>query len=225
MTESFSAAAGVGPLPGASGGSSGSSKNIASSKDQFLQLLLAQMKHQDPLAPPDASKFGEQMTAFGQLEQLFNINASMSNLSQMQGQSTRSQAISMIGKGVSAEANGIAISGTDRGKIGFNLDKNASQVDVSLYNQDGQRVRSFSMSNQPEGVSVHDFDGLDDAGAPLPDGGYSLKIEAASPDGSLVTVKPVFSGKVTGVEFVGGQSVIECGSIRFGMDQVMSVRG
>ncbi len=42
-------------------------------KDDFMKLLVAQLKHQDPTNPTDMNGMTEQMTQFGILEQLTNL--------------------------------------------------------------------------------------------------------------------------------------------------------
>lgn len=59
-------------------------------KDAFLQLLVAQMKYQDPLDPSDNSEYIAQLATFSQLEQLQNLNSEYE----------KSQAFSLIGKHV-----------------------------------------------------------------------------------------------------------------------------
>ena len=49
-------------------------------KEQFLQLLVTQMKYQDPLNPTDNTQFVEQLATFSQLEQMQNMNATMTNM-------------------------------------------------------------------------------------------------------------------------------------------------
>ena len=59
-------------------------------KDAFLQLLVCQMKNQDPLNPQSDTEFVSQLATFSQLEQLQNLNATYE----------KSQAFSLIGKDV-----------------------------------------------------------------------------------------------------------------------------
>ncbi len=49
--------------------------NSSVSKEQFLQLLVAQMKYQDPLEPMDNTEYVSQLATFSELEQMQNISA------------------------------------------------------------------------------------------------------------------------------------------------------
>jgi flagellar basal-body rod modification protein FlgD len=63
-------------------------------QDAFLQLLMAQMKSQDPLNPMDSSQFLSQQAQFTQISELQKLNKSVSSSNQM------IQASSLIGKQV-----------------------------------------------------------------------------------------------------------------------------
>lgn len=68
-------------------------------KDDFLQLLVAQMRYQDPLKPMENKEFIAQLAQFSALEQMMNVGLS-SNLT---------YGMSMLGKQVFAhhEAGGV----------------------------------------------------------------------------------------------------------------------
>ncbi len=90
-------------------------------KDQFLQMLVTQMKSQDPMSPMQDNQFMAQMTQFSMLEQMQNMSLSFS----------QAHTSTLIGKGIYAtveipdnagnvvvrEIAGIVDSaGTDKGK-------------------------------------------------------------------------------------------------------------
>ena len=51
--------------------------NSTVDKDQFLQLLVAQMKYQDPLEPTSNTEYISQYATFSELEQMQNMSASL----------------------------------------------------------------------------------------------------------------------------------------------------
>jgi flagellar basal-body rod modification protein FlgD len=52
--------------------------NSSVTKDMFLQLLVAQIKNQDPLNPSDGVQFLTQLAQFQQLEQSMNMGQDVS---------------------------------------------------------------------------------------------------------------------------------------------------
>lgn len=58
---------------------SASTSNSALDKDAFLQLLVAQMKYQDPLEPASNTEYIAQLATFSQVEELQNVSAAMTN--------------------------------------------------------------------------------------------------------------------------------------------------
>ncbi len=80
-------------------------KNILG-KDDFLKLMITQLRYQDPLEPTDNKDFIAQMAQFSSLEQMANMSAGFENLAQVQEsilrESAIAQAINLIGKTVSA---------------------------------------------------------------------------------------------------------------------------
>lgn len=66
---------------------SSKNQNIDSGLGQnaFLQLLVTQLQHQDPLQPQDDTQFLAQLAQFTSLEQLTNINTSLQQLVTLAG--------------------------------------------------------------------------------------------------------------------------------------------
>jgi len=80
-------------------------------KDEFLQLLVTQMRYQDPLEPVKDTEYIAQLAQFNSLEQMQNLNKSIDGIHEWL---QVVQSSSMIGKGIEAIdfASGEVIKGT-----------------------------------------------------------------------------------------------------------------
>ena len=78
-------------------------------KDDFLQLLVAQLTHQDPTSPLEDTQFVAQMAQFTSLEQFTNMNRSFETLNKLIGDSS---AVNVVGKQVDIEQSSGTVSGT-----------------------------------------------------------------------------------------------------------------
>lgn len=83
-------------------------------KDAFLQLLVTQMQFQDPLDPQDNAEYVAQLAQFTSLEQMTNLNTTMSNIGHLIGNMDTSLLVgqlgSMIGEKIrwtTTDANGV----------------------------------------------------------------------------------------------------------------------
>lgn len=68
-------------------------------KMDFLKLLIAQLRHQDPLKPLADTEFIAQLAQFNSLEQMMNLNQSFEKAQKWQ---MLTQSTSLIGKSVAA---------------------------------------------------------------------------------------------------------------------------
>jgi Flagellar hook capping protein len=96
--------------------------NSSVSKDEFLQILAAQLSNQDPMNPTSDTDFIGQMAQFSALEQMQNLNTSFTSF----------QASSMIGKNVLATVtNSDGTSSQVYGQVtGVTTDNGTTYLDV-----------------------------------------------------------------------------------------------
>ena len=66
------------PAPPPPAGSSASDPTV--NKQTFLQLLVTQIKNQNPLNPADGTQFLSQLAQFSELEQMINVNTNLQSI-------------------------------------------------------------------------------------------------------------------------------------------------
>jgi len=81
------------------------SKTTALDKNAFLNLMISQMKYQDPLDPMKADEFLSQLSQMTQVEQLQNIADSLSAMKKTAENSSVTNWISTIGKKMNVDSN------------------------------------------------------------------------------------------------------------------------
>ena len=105
----------------------GKAASQALGKDAFLQLLVTQMKYQDPLQPMDNTQFVAQLAQFSSLEQMSNVaNTDSSTLQEVQNLSQTTQmntGFQLLGQNVAIQTGSQTFSGivssvkTDNGNV------------------------------------------------------------------------------------------------------------
>lgn len=214
------AVSGVGNT-GANSSLSNSRATIADNFDTFLQILTTQLRNQNPLDPLDTNQFTQQLVQFTGVEQQLKTNQFLEAMMLANQNSGQSAAVGYIGKTITA--SGVKSELTDTGaKWHFAVDE-AATINVTVKDADGNVVFT-KQGNVGAGESVFSWDGLSNDGREMPNGTYSINIQAKNADGKMVGVATEMTGEVTGVDFTGSEPVLLVGTARVNMSAVLSVR-
>jgi flagellar basal-body rod modification protein FlgD len=169
-------------------------------KDDFMKLLLAQLKNQDPLKPVDGTDFAAQLAQFSSLEQLSNMNAELKNQSLNQMTTTYAQSVNMIGKDVVTDSgNSLTVSGSTTG-LTYELAKDAQSVTITILDKKGKVVKTWDETAQKAGMNKATWDTSD-----VEKGDYTFQVTAKDSQGQTVSVETKTSGLVTAVHFRNNQ--------------------
>lgn len=88
-----------------------SQQDIGEEFNSFLQLLTAQIRNQDPLAPLDSTQFVEQLATFSALEQQVQTNTSLDRISSLIGDLNSLAAENWIGEQIVIESSWVPYQG------------------------------------------------------------------------------------------------------------------
>ena len=100
--------------------------------------------------------------------------------------------------------NKISFDGVQPTSFNARLDKSASEVQVTIRDENGKAVRTMELGPQKGGTLQVPWDGTDDSGMPAAAGNYSVEISARDPNGTPVQTSQDVTGTVVGVTFDRG---------------------
>jgi flagellar basal-body rod modification protein FlgD len=207
----------------------GANKSLG--KQDFLTLLVTQMRFQDPLQPQDNTAYVAQLAQFSQLEGTQNIGTSIDALNKkiedlVGNQSNSSTAMSnasatnLLGKYARVNAENIAFVGGQKTPVTLNVHTNPGTDPVlSILDKDGAIVNVVPL--QPGNEAQVSWDGSKMDGTKAATGNYTLKV--TSRDGLTDAGYAYFENKVDGIAFTKDGVRLEINGQQIGMDQVLHV--
>jgi flagellar basal-body rod modification protein FlgD len=168
--------------------------------NEFLTLLTAQLKNQDPTNPTDPTQFVAQLAQFSTVEQLTQSNTTLDTISNSLTGLSLGQYASLVNQTVTSNASAVDVpaSGGVSTPITFNVtSQSVSNVGIQVKNSSGTVVNSIPVSGTSGSVT---FTGLDNKGNPLPAGQYDLSLMGAGAGGASQSAGTLaMTGQVTGV--------------------------
>lgn len=192
-------------------------------KDDFLHLLVAQLKNQDPLEPLDSTAFTAQLAQFSSLEQLTLINESMEGLNAPLASLNNAKAVDFIGKTVKASGNSISLTDGVADEITFELAANSKAVQINIYDGLGNYVKTIEISALNAGANNIKWDGTNQNGGNAANGAYTFEILAVDADDAMVKTSSFITSKVTGVTFKNGFAYLLAGNNEIPVGSVIDV--
>ncbi|WP_448662865.1 flagellar hook assembly protein FlgD [Sphingomonas sp. CJ20] len=187
MTDFDSTLASLGIARTGSTAGTANSKTGTTSMDQadFLTLMTAQLKNQDPFDPVDNSQMVAQMAQISSSSGISEMNTTLKAISDKLAGTSLGEAIGYVGKTV-LTAGDTAYPRTSGGLAGaVSLDKDATSVSVTIQSSTGETLRTIDLGAQDKGAVAWDWDGTTDSGAAAGDGPFTIKVSARDASGAV----------------------------------------
>ena len=157
--------------------------------NDFMTLLVTQLKNQDPMNPQDSQQFSVDLAQFTQVEQLTKINDTLSKSS---GGDAGSMA-SYLGRQVVLGTDTVSVAAGDGGLMKVSLPADASSVKINLLNSDGSIEETVDAGALKKGENTVKLQGLKAL-----DGDLNFSVTALGSSGSEITSKGEAAAVVTG---------------------------
>lgn len=188
----------------------------------FLQLFIAQLQYQDPLAPQDPSAMLDQLSQLSLVEQSYNTNTALANLLAAQNTNLSLSALSLVGNNIKANGNGVSYNGTDS-SLQFNLSSASAATTLTISDASGNVVRTVNLGALASGDSSYTWDGCDNSGNKLSAGAYTFAVSGTSATGTALTATTYTTGKVDGIDFSGSVPYLKIGNVSVALTDVLNM--
>lgn len=191
-------------------------------QEDFLSLLVAQLKNQNPLKPLENEAFIAQLAQFSQLEQSGKLVKLMEQNQDTQETALQFSRTSLIGHRVKLTGALVEL-GTGPATVAYALDGAAASVKVTITDAAGKVIRTLSASGQSAGDQTLTWDGKDQNGLAVSQGTYGFTVSATNSQGGAVTATPSTIATVTGVRTDADHPVLLIGKRQVDAKDVLEV--
>lgn len=196
-------------------------------KDDFLKLMISQLKNQDPLNPMDGTQYAAQLAQFTSLEQLTNLNANVSKSIDTNYLLTQSinntLAATLIGKEVKVDGNSFQNNGQESVTLGYSLPSGTASVAIKIYNEQGSLVRTIYDVPKNLGTNKLSYDFSDNNGGKLPNGNYTFEAEALDMNGKKLTTNVFKQGLINSIRFNSNGAVLVVDGVEYPFSNVIEI--
>ncbi|MBY4898453.1 flagellar hook assembly protein FlgD [Cupriavidus sp. AU9028] len=182
-------------------------------QNNFLKMLVTQMKNQDPLKPMDNAQLTSQLAQISTVSSMEIMNATMTQLLAQVSASRAMDSAALIGRTVMVPGNGVEVVEGKASQFGIDLPSTADAVTVEVLDEKGNVVRSIDMKGRTAGVHDVAWDGKNDAGGAVPDGEYTFRVVATA-DGKAINGASLIYGKVQAISGDANGVLVDLGEGR-----------
>jgi flagellar basal-body rod modification protein FlgD len=193
----------------------------------FLTLMLAQLKNQDPTSPVDSNTFLSQLAQLSEVQGITALNTSFSSLSSSLSANQALQASSLLGHQalVASPTTTVAAGAAVTGAV--SVPQTTSDVVLGVTNSAGVLVRQIDLGAQSAGMAGFTWDGKGSDGSAAPAGTYTLTAQYAGQTKGSTAATTYVAGTVQSVSMSAGSTgmtvnVAGVGSVPFSSVQQIS---
>lgn len=183
-------------------GSTGRSSDTTRPKDQlgqaeFLELMIAQLKNQDPFKAMDPSQFLGQLAQFGTVSGIEEVKGALTTLSDSMRSSQVLDGATMVGREVLVASEDASLSAEGAITGAIEVPKNATSVELTVRDSSGALVRRMTLPTT-SGLQEFSWDGMSNSGTRAAAGNYSFEC-VASVGGQTGSLETMMSSRVSSV--------------------------
>lgn len=178
--------------------------------DNFMTLLVTQMRNQDPTNPMDNNQLTSQLAQFNTAAGVEKLNTTVATVGALVNSMQAMSASSWVGRTVLIEGDP-QVTADEGQQFGLNLNTAADTVTVTFTDKEGNTY-THELKNVDAGVHKYDVSELTTTPELDPSKGpFKVSLSASNNDGSKPDITALKSAKVEAVSFASGGAQLELG--------------
>ncbi len=164
----------------------------------FIELLVAQVKNQDPTKPMDPSQFMNQLTQSSMVNGLNELQTSFDSLATKLTSDQSLQAAGLVGKSALLPGGEALLNAGDSVSGQISLQRPASEVTINIFNSRGEQIRTLPLGANGAGDMLFKWDGFRDDGGVATPGNYQVTA-TASVDGNQQAIEVSLESRIDSI--------------------------
>lgn len=196
--------------------------SLSSNYTMFMNLLVTQMKNQDPMNPMDTSTFTSQLVQYSSVEQQIKMNSNLADLKALLTTQNAANMVSYVGKTVTADTSSATFDGSNKTTWSFTSSAASPSAKITVKDSTGATVYSTTQT-LTKGTNAFAWDGTQSSGGTASSGTYTISVSGNDASGNAVTTDTSVSGTVTDVDFSGSTPMLTVGGRTISVYDVTTV--
>lgn len=193
-------------------------------KDEFLKLLVAQLRNQDPVNPSRPEEFASQLAQFSSLEQLVQVNETLTGQSQANAAMalalSNSAAVGVLGKTVLAVGDRVDVPAEGGASVTVGVGGAGGQATLRIYDEAGREVGSRDVGSLGPGRQTVE---LGSAAEGLPPGRYRYEVSVTDDAGAAVRVQTFTRAVIDGLRYGPQGPTLTSGGLEIPLADVVEI--
>ena len=210
-------------------GAAASNRNASDLNDQFMTMLVTQLKNQDPLNPMENAEMTSQLAQINTVSGIEDLNKTLASITDQIDQGQALEAAGLVGSGVMVPGNKVLVSETEGNvattPFGLELQQPADNVRITITDGAGQVVNQYDAGPVSAGVSSFSWDGQLSSGEQATPGAYKVSLEVTRGEQPIAsqTLNYAQVGAVTPQE--NGSVLLDLGAVygQVGLNDVKQI--
>jgi flagellar basal-body rod modification protein FlgD len=175
--------------------------------EDFMNLLVTELTHQDPFKPMENSEMATQVSQFATVNGISELNKSFSDLSSALTSDQALQAANLVGRTVLVDTPYGQLSNDEPLQGSIDLPASAGNVRIRITNGSGELVRELQLGSHEAGQLDFSWDGYDDSGDFASEGVYQVSAIANFDDVDVAL--PVYTSAEVESVTLGGSGGVQ----------------